>query len=415
MQINGNFRDTTIKTGKVNASEPQVKKSSSDFEMVDGTSIGNNQKEQASAPKKWTILHYGAADNNLKNYLVSDLNEMEEVGSTENMNVISMFDQGGDDCKIYYIEKDDDVKTINSTVLKDMGNTNMADPAVLSEYIVSMTEQFPAENFALILADHGEGWKGGLHDDTSNDKMSLPQMREALDDARKKTGIKLDILGFDACLMAMGEVAYELQDNADFLVSSQALEGAKGWPYTPLLTKDNLEYLEESLEHRIDLPPQEFAEKMIDNAQNDRKSLPTLSLVDLDEKTMNKYAEAVDKFSDALMETDANKYTLRQIRGKTESYSPINVTFRDQVHFCEQIKDDKKITDEKLKEAAGELIDVIREDVVIKNHNVPHRKNSNGLSAEFPGVQGTPPEYQELRFAKDTKWDEAVNELMTNK
>jgi hypothetical protein len=427
MQITGNqHREVTVKQDKVNISEEKCDDVNSP--AVDSVQMNSNDDVQSEEPKQWTILHYGAADNNLKNYLVSDLNEMEMIGSNENMNVISMLDVGGDDCKVYYIEQDDDMKQINSPVIENKGNTDMADPAVLSEFIRNMTEKYPAENYALILADHGEGWKGGLQDETPLDiselselqtvlerkditknQMTLPQMREAMDNS----GVKLDILGFDACLMATGEVAYELQDNADYLVASQALEGAKGWPYTPLLTSDNLEFLQESLDHRIDLSPADFAEKMIDNAMNDPRSLPTLSLTDLDNETMDKYAQAVDKFSDALLETDTDNYTLRLIRGQAEKYSDINNSLRDQAHFCQLVIDSKKITDENLKSTAEELIDVITKDVIIKNHKAS-RKKASGISAEIPGVQGTPPEYQDLRFAQETKWDEAVNKFMKN-
>jgi hypothetical protein len=45
---------------------------------------------------------------------------------------------------------------------------------------------------------------------------------------------KIDLLGMDACLMAMVEVAYLARDSAEILVSSQEVELANGWNYQAL-------------------------------------------------------------------------------------------------------------------------------------------------------------------------------------
>ena len=52
-------------------------------------------------------------------------------------------------------------------------------------------------------------------------------------------GHKVDVVGADACLMAMIEVAGELASSTDFFVASQDLEPGDGWPYDELLTDWN--------------------------------------------------------------------------------------------------------------------------------------------------------------------------------
>ena len=42
---------------------------------------------------------------------------------------------------------------------------------------------------------------------------------------------QLDILGFDACVMGMIEVAFEFKDQASFLIASEENEPGAGWPY----------------------------------------------------------------------------------------------------------------------------------------------------------------------------------------
>ena len=44
-------------------------------------------------------------------------------------------------------------------------------------------------------------------------------------------GADLDVVGFDACLMGMIEVAWALKDDADYFVASQASEPGDGWDY----------------------------------------------------------------------------------------------------------------------------------------------------------------------------------------
>jgi hypothetical protein len=49
-----------------------------------------------------------------------------------------------------------------------------------------------------------------------------------------QTSYKLDIIGFDACLMAMYEVAAALAPYSKFLLGSELLEPGSGWDYKVL-------------------------------------------------------------------------------------------------------------------------------------------------------------------------------------
>src|SRR5207245_3861855 len=44
-----------------------------------------------------------------------------------------------------------------------------------------------------------------------------------------------DVLGFDACLMNMLEIAYQLRATTDFIVGSEEVEPGNGWPYDRVL------------------------------------------------------------------------------------------------------------------------------------------------------------------------------------
>ena len=51
-----------------------------------------------------------------------------------------------------------------------------------------------------------------------------PRLSYALSQIKDVLGQKIDLVGMDACLMAMVEVAYEIKDYVNILVASQETE-----------------------------------------------------------------------------------------------------------------------------------------------------------------------------------------------
>ncbi len=54
--------------------------------------------------------------------------------------------------------------------------------------------------------------------------------------AINSNGVKLSLIGFDACLMGMIEVATDVKDLADVMVGSEEVEPGAGWPYDLIMT-----------------------------------------------------------------------------------------------------------------------------------------------------------------------------------
>jgi hypothetical protein len=403
INVQNNFkRNTCIFSGDGNVKNQQSNLSPDKVDL-------NSSLPDKTTPKKWTFLHYAAADNNLISSIYRDVNEMEKVGSTDLMNVISILDKGGNDCKIYNLQKDGNMSKINSPVIKDLGNTNMSDPKVMTNFLVEMITKYPAEHFAFIISDHGLGWRGAVADDTSKDFMSIPKIRQALEEAQKITGVKIDILGFDACLMASGEVATELKNTAEYMVASQESEGASGWAYTPLLSSDTLKRLDTDLRNRLNISPREFAERMIENAKHDQYSIPTLSAFDL--KKIDKYEESVNKFSQAILDTETPDNILKELSKKTQNFN--QSSSKDQYHFAELITKSSQINDEILKTAAMELMNVISNELIFREQHSKKYTNAHGVTAEIPGFTPIKDQrYKELVFAKETLWEEAVNKFL---
>ncbi|MCD6551325.1 clostripain-related cysteine peptidase, partial [Thermotoga sp.] len=67
-------------------------------------------------------------------------------------------------------------------------------------------------------------------DNSQGTAIAIADLRKALENAL--SGSKLDILGFDACLIGSLEVIYELRNVANYIVASSFEEPAEGWDYT---------------------------------------------------------------------------------------------------------------------------------------------------------------------------------------
>ena len=188
-------------------------------------------KPEPEPPKyKWTILGYFDGNNEqdldiLTNgsYVIQDVQEMEQVGSTEEVQVIVMLGsvKTKGNCNYYLIGKHLDEPpnpdSIRSEVLDSLGPEDMSDPETLKDFIKYGVENYPAEHYMLIINDHGFGWKGVCSDQQNGGG----QMMSLLEFSSVLSGHKFDIILFNAPSMSMLEVAYQLKDKANYLVASQ--------------------------------------------------------------------------------------------------------------------------------------------------------------------------------------------------
>lgn len=74
--------------------------------------------------------------------------------------------------------------------------------------------------------------RGYGYDETAGDFLDNAELRKVLLQVKAILGRKLDILWFDACLMAMIEVAYQVHDLAHLFVASERTEPGDGWWYS---------------------------------------------------------------------------------------------------------------------------------------------------------------------------------------
>ena len=123
------------------------------------------------------------------------------------------------------------------TLLEKNPLLNMGSAGTLSHLLAYGYENFPADEYALLLWDHGGGPMLGvcfdeLHTiDDVPDSLSLKEIAEACNSSPFQN-TKLEWIGFDACLMASVETATMLSPFAKYMIASEELEPAGGWNYS---------------------------------------------------------------------------------------------------------------------------------------------------------------------------------------
>lgn len=213
--------------------------------------LSAQQASSQGIPKKeWTILVYLNADNNLEDFGFEDVHEMEKVGSNDRVNIVVQFDgitKSG--TQRLYIEKALQAEgkySFASPVVEDMPEQDMGDISTFVNFVEWGMKHYPADHYMTILWNHGSGWskrseelslmKGISYDDTSGTHITTNQLADGLDQILMSTGNKIDVLGFDACLMAMYEIADSLSGMVDYLVASEETEPGEGYAYHDLLS-----------------------------------------------------------------------------------------------------------------------------------------------------------------------------------
>jgi len=118
-------------------------------------------------------------------------------------------------------------------------SANMGRSETLADFLRFCRTNYPADHEAVILWDHGGGSVGGVICDEKYgmDSMDLLDVRRALEAVYEPNEKKppLDLIGFDACLMATIETAASLRGIARYLVASEELEPGCGWEYAGMM------------------------------------------------------------------------------------------------------------------------------------------------------------------------------------
>jgi hypothetical protein len=253
----------------------------------------NNPAQSPATHPKWTVLIYQAGDNNLSEECVYSLKEMKRVGAwklrsqhltaqgiredyLELVNVVVQFDPAGrgnpsrrfrirgpggdgsvsDDELIYYRRRESDT----------------SDPETLLRFLCESIERYRTDYYMVVLAGRGAGTREGffLKDDerplsSIPNAFPIPMLKRVFNSRRLKDALgdkKINILGFDACLMSMVEICYELReiDTLKWAIASEGFTINSGWPFDRIIQHIKEEKLKSP---PIDIAPRALARYVV--------------------------------------------------------------------------------------------------------------------------------------------------------
>ncbi len=199
--------------------------------------------EPATDGTSWTFLIYGMGDTDLEPFLLEDLVEMSGAAG-DDIEIIALVDRHPEFSDEGVLGLDDFEDTRLLRILSDgvevlsdePTEANLGDQQVLADFVEYGMNVWPADHTALVFWDHGAGWTGMGPDETDGlDVLELGEIRAGVEAGLSAAGVaRLDLIGFDACLMATYEVASVVAPYADYMLASQELEPGHGWDYRAL-------------------------------------------------------------------------------------------------------------------------------------------------------------------------------------
>ena len=327
-----------------------------------------------------------AGDNNLDSFGKKDIIEMLSVKDREHyLRILIQYDyaSSGRSSKRFIIE--------NGRITEEylLGETNTGSISTLQNFIQWGTG-YIANRTILILWNHGGGTldksiqsyyplssaidkkllsESILLDDEAEDYLDNLELKSVF-----KNLNKIDIIGFDACLMSMLEVVYQLKDKSEIIVASQENQPGDGWDYEALLN-----YL---VEHPL-ASNEEIAHAMVHtyiDYYRGKKRFVSLSAIRTNQ--LERVAYYLNRLSYELLIIDKDDAPiLEEIASIYEKIEKSSWGYLDLYHFVSLVKEHFKEHKDVVKEATGLLLCF---STLMIDYQGLHVENSHGLSIYLP-------------------------------
>ncbi len=352
----------------------------------------------------WTVMVYLNTENSMGYNAGNEaINEMEAANPSYYTNVLVEYDSKNTPTKVYKIKGDDNTSKITSPVVYSPGELNMGSERTLADFVDWAHREYPAQKYALIIRSTGGGWSWISSDYSAHIDIPNGELKSALSTIKSTLGQKLEVLGLDASLMGMWEVAYTVKNYAKYLVASEESEGDNGWDYTSFINvKPNADG------HAL-------ATAMV-GAKGDAKTLAAIDLSKIDD-----LSASIDKFAESLIHykgTYGNQIdSIRSLftgNGNNHEYGYDSncQDFIDLYRFSYFIASSTLPAD--LRDLAHDVMKSITETVVSMSTDSNYQEDSHGLSIYYPSspknYNNTPfgGNYDNLETSRAFHWDEFI-------
>ncbi|MCI0515237.1 clostripain-related cysteine peptidase [candidate division KSB1 bacterium] len=411
------------------------------------------------AQAKWTFMVYLDGDNDLEPAAIKDFNEMEIAGSTNEVNIVVQFDRtpGHDDSegnwtdtRRYRVIKDSNPRKIASPVLDYLGEINMGKAEALTNFINWAVQNYPAQHYVLVLWDHGSSWrklnrkmslfnfmpalnapqnsvtpapprssslapiphkppaispfdagwgvtKDVCYDDTDQDFLSNAEVASAL----QNTGLTLDLLGYDACLMAMLENAYQARNLARYMVGSEETEPGDGWAYDLVLA---------GLVANPDQSAADFAKTIVKKYEEYYRTEagPDQTQSAFDLSKISSMVSTLNTLTEAIISDNNSWQAVNRAINLTEQFNEHQ--HLDLYDFAKELK--LQVSSAAIQNAVTNLHNALAS-FVIQNYAESGHADARGVAIYFPPKDAFDPKYTafatHLDFPANSQWDEFLS------
>ena len=415
-------------------------------------------KPRPAARKQWTFMVYLAGDNDLDGQVLGDLREMKSVGTGPGINVIAQVDRAGarTTTRRYELHKG---TALAKDVVASLGETNMGDPAVLRSFVTWAIKAYPAARYMLVLWNHGSGMddsnlyegdyfsgatppevrKGAAvrgagaaprgavvpagtvravakrgrralfgstvgemvrqraiaFDDQAKDFLDNLELQRVLAAVRKTRKGKLDVIGFDACLMSMLEVSYQIRQEAVVTCGSEEEEPGAGWPYDTILA---------ALAAKPSMTPEELGRTVVGKYIESYRPSEGVTQSATALAAVGPLADAVDALGRALshaLEDGPTRDAIVAVRARVQEYTPPYDQYCDLGDLCGLLV--HRVPRAELATAAGAVQTALSRAVLSSGTKGAGVASSHGIAIYFPKKRVSPI-YGRLDFAKGNAW-----------
>lgn len=186
---------------------------------------------------KRTIMIYMIGSNLESEYASASTDIQEMLASDVNFDDVNVLIYTGGSKKWFNDNIPNDKNVIFKLTdtglekLMEYDKTSMTNPDTLANFLNYGYKNFKASKYSLILWDHGGGPIYGYgQDENYIGSLTLAKLSQAFENSSFRNK-KLEMIGFDACLMSSVEVANSVSKYAKYMVASQEVEPGYGWDY----------------------------------------------------------------------------------------------------------------------------------------------------------------------------------------
>ena len=399
----------------------------------------------------WTVMVYMAGNNSLSDAAGEDLEEMHQVGASEQLRLLCFMKQS-DGAGAFRIELG---ARGEQDEREPLGDVDSGDPQTLVDFFRWAAERAPAERYALVLWNHGggfapddldqlysqvrgergptgvsrrelnrranqplarllfsssvrtvlaepdEGTRQICNDDGTGHSLDTLELEHVLAAATEAIDGPLDLLGMDACLMSNFEVGYQVRALARVVVGSEDLEPGAGWPYERVLG---------DLSANPDMDGAELGELIVRHYVDSYRELPDqwpVTQAALDAAAVEEFAATVGRLADALEQELERDW--REVNRAHVLAIGFEMELVDLQSFCVNLQQGE--LGEPVKRAAAEVIEALEPGGYVLAHAElgPKVEGCGGTTVYLPQPSvGISRYYADLAFAADQRWDEAL-------